>query len=230
MAVGREPVAQTGELKDGYVSAVSGRDGRLPVAPKGDLYVRDPGAARAEAIRERVAMHKRHGTPIPDHLQMLYDRLPPEGDNEDVELVDAVTGEHVAEVEMLHDGAQPEHVAEVAMAKDVPPDTRPQSHRLFSGKTGNEPVATFESYEPKGMDGPTGKVVDGLIDVEEVPLPEVKAVEPEVKVAEPVSHAGAGTLSTVAEPVKPAAALPPKPAPLPPKPAARRPGRPKKTT
>jgi hypothetical protein len=63
-----------------------------------------------------------------------------------------------------------------------------------------------------------------------VPLPKVKAVEPEVKVAEPVSHAGAGTLSTVAEPVKPAAALPPKPAPLPPKPAARRPGRPKKTT
>src|ERR1700756_1185717 len=106
--VGRKPVDQTAEPIEGFVTAIQGRDGRLPAPPKGDLYVRDPIAARAKAIRDRVAMYKEQGREVPEHLQNMYDELPPEGGdtNEPVELVDEVTGEHVAE-EKLEEGAPP---------------------------------------------------------------------------------------------------------------------------
>ncbi len=72
----------------------------MQVPPEGEMYVRDPAAARADAIRQKVALYTRHGIPIPEHLQAMFDELPPAGDSSEVELVDAVTGEHVAEVDV----------------------------------------------------------------------------------------------------------------------------------
>lgn len=106
---GRKSVDQTAELRSGLVTAVLGQDGRLPAAPDGDRFVRDPRAARAKAIRERVAMHREQNIPIPDHLQALFDELPPDDGtvkNEDVELV-TDSGEHVAEVDLDKGEPQP---------------------------------------------------------------------------------------------------------------------------
>lgn len=83
------------------MSAVRGRDGRTSPPPAGGVYVRDPAAARAEAIRERVAQHLRRGEPVPPHLQKLFDQLPPVGDDQDVDLVDEKTGRHEGEVKLV---------------------------------------------------------------------------------------------------------------------------------
>ena len=106
---GRKPVNQTAEPRTGLVTAVQGQDGRLAAAPEGDMYVRDPRAARAKAIRERVALHVEQGIPVPKHLQALFDELPPEDGtvkNEDVELI-TEAGEHVAEVDLDEGEPQP---------------------------------------------------------------------------------------------------------------------------
>lgn len=192
MAVGRTPVTQTTEGKGGYISAIKGQDGRLPAPPKGDLYVRDPIAARAKSIRDRVAMFKEQHRPVPEHLQKLFDELPPEAtdDNLEVELVDAVTGDHVAEVEL--DPGQPQPSG-VGSNTNVYPDELKPGHTAPA-----EPQPNPEPHKGS-LDGPTGTVVDGVIDVEEVPLPAVTsqlvsgpvAIKPEIKFTEP---AGEGSL------------------------------------
>lgn len=241
MAVGREPTDQTVEAKrPGYVTAVQGRDGRLAVPPKGDLYVRDPQAARAKAIRDRIALHKELKQPIPPHLQKLFDDLPDE-DAASVDLVDAVSGEHVAAVE-LETAAAPEIEPESAVFRDG---------ALIASKP--------------AVPGPTGTVVDDIVDVEPAELVEVEpeveptelpsefvdlgfidepaadaqsaaiaraaaVAEPEVVDVEevalpeekPVAHAGQGTLTATAEAV-PAPPAPEPPKPAPPRPAPRKP-------
>jgi hypothetical protein len=87
----------------GDVTINSGNEGRLPAPPKGEMYIRDPEAARAQAIRERVAMYKGQGKPVPEHLQHLFDTLP-EHEKTDIELVDAKTGRHISDVQVSGPG------------------------------------------------------------------------------------------------------------------------------
>lgn len=89
------------------MSAVRGRDGRTSPPPPGGVYVRDPQAARAEAIRARVALHKRRGEPVPTHLQYLFDQLPA-GEDHDVDLVNEKTGEPEGEVTLVDSLPKPE--------------------------------------------------------------------------------------------------------------------------
>jgi hypothetical protein len=207
MALGKEPTDQTAEAKrPGYVSAVQGRDGRIAAAPRGDKYVRDPRAARAEAIRERVALHKQLKQPIPPHLQEMYDELPDDGHRE-VELVDEVTGEHIAEVNL-----------------QAPPDkVRNPSVTTAQPEGGVSEVAVLRE-----VDEPAEPVVAEPA-VESTPEPVVEATVEPAKETEP-TNAGEGILeaqaaaierAAVAEPPAPAAPAPP--APMAPKPGGARP-------
>ncbi len=220
MAVGRKPTDQSTEPRPGYVSALQGRDGRTPAPPEGELYVRDPAAARADAIREKVALYKSQGLPIPEHLQHMYDSLPANG-NSDIELVDATTGAHVAEV----DDGEPH---------------APEPVATFESYKVPAPIEEL----PTGT--PLDELIDAKVPVEEVIEARVPVNEP-VEVVPPVANGGAGVLSVAAEPVtvEPApvlsvAAEPVKPepealnpvppvAPLPPMPPPRPRGRPRKT-
>lgn len=191
MALGREPVDQTTEaLRPGYITAVQGRDGRIQAPPRGDMYVRDPRAARAQAIRDRVAQFKEQGIEIPDHLQKLFDELPDPAAQE-VELVDAVSGEHVADVE-LEPASVPEtfdlESAAFRDGKKIDTDTVP-------------------------VEGPTGTVQDGLLSVEPVTEDaQLEAIqraaaaqeEPNEIIAEevPVPDANKGTLTATATAVE----------------------------
>lgn len=80
--------------------AVAGQAGRMQVPPEGGMFVRDPAAARAQAIRDKVALFQREGLPVPPHLQSLLDGLPVGEDDSAVELVNSVTGEHIADVDV----------------------------------------------------------------------------------------------------------------------------------
>jgi hypothetical protein len=115
MAIGRgeRSVPESYFVGQGYY-------GRIAPPPEGDIFVRDPAAARAEAIRAKVALFKRHGEPVPEHLQMLFDTLPKqrEGDKA-VDLVDAVSGEHVGGVSL-------EFAGEVAPNPEVNPEANPE--------------------------------------------------------------------------------------------------------
>jgi hypothetical protein len=69
-----------------------GNFGRVSPAPDGGLYVRDPQAAAAAAIRRRVKAFELAGKQVPRHLQKLLEGL--KGDEgPEIDLVDAITGE-----------------------------------------------------------------------------------------------------------------------------------------
>lgn len=87
MAVGRK-----------QVPATTGMFGRVSAAPEGGIYVRDPEAAEAKAIRERVAAFEAAGEKIPKHLQTMLDQISVAKDAPDIKLVDAVTGEEMSKV------------------------------------------------------------------------------------------------------------------------------------
>lgn len=87
MAVGRK-----------QVPATTGMFGRVSAAPEGGIYVRDPEAAEAKAIRERVAAFEAAGEKIPKHLQTMLDQISVAEGASDIKLVDAVTGEEMSKV------------------------------------------------------------------------------------------------------------------------------------
>jgi hypothetical protein len=59
-----------------------GTAGRVPPAPEGMIYVRDPAAASAKAIKDAVALFEATGTEVPEHLAELAAALG--GDVDDV--------------------------------------------------------------------------------------------------------------------------------------------------
>jgi hypothetical protein len=193
-------VDQTGAPKDGFVTAIKGQDGRMPAPPKGDLYVRDPIAARAKAIRDRVALYKEQKKDVPEHLQELYDQLPPEevDTNEEVELVDAVTGEHVAEVHLDEGRPQPAGVGSNTPVYGSQVQLEPETVTLaeLSASLASMPNVTPELKfnAPAPAAGGAGSLEAQIAAIsraagEEVKIPEVditKTVEPP-KAPEPVA-------------------------------------------
>lgn len=77
-------------------AAVQGFYGRMSAPPEGCIYVRNPEAARAKAIRDRLAVHQVLGTDCA-HLEKLSRKLS-RRDTDGIDLVDASTGEKRADV------------------------------------------------------------------------------------------------------------------------------------
>jgi hypothetical protein len=126
MAVGRTESGH-GSTAEGEARAREGVYGRIAPPPDGAIYIRDPAAARAEAIREQYALYQVNGLDVPAHLQALYDELATPATDLDVDLVDAVTGTVLAEVELVSvdapvakfiavDPQAPPEVVEVALS------------------------------------------------------------------------------------------------------------------
>lgn len=185
MAIGREP-------KSAHLEVVEGKTGRLPAAPHGDMYVRDPAAARAQAIREKVALLHRHGQEVPQYLQALFDALDAQNDEAAIELVNAATGEQVAEV----DKAQPEPLRpDVASTTDMfPPEAKPggvndpgtsEAGVSGAGVIVTEVKAVEPEPEPEPVATPAPKL-EAKVEVKPQPEPQVEAKpEPKAEVEAP---------------------------------------------
>ena len=72
--------------------------------PEGDIFVRSPLFARAQAIREQVALLKSLKQPVPPHLQALFNALKEESKSA-VQAVEETTG--VEDVEVTVDKGEP---------------------------------------------------------------------------------------------------------------------------
>lgn len=206
----------------GDVTINSGNEGRLPAPPKGEMYIRDPEAARAQAIRERVAMYKGQGKPVPEHLQHLFDTLP-EHEKTDIELVDAKTGRHISDVQVSGPGRT--KLATMAAPEESPMVVPPGP---FTARKAPEPEPVV--VDPAPAPEPVIEAVAAPKPVEPVaPVEPVKPVEPVVppKLANP-PQTGTGELTAQADAILRAQA---KAVPAPPAPPARKqPGRPRKAT
>jgi hypothetical protein len=128
MAVGRK-----------QVPAATGMFGRVSAPPEGGIYVRDPEAAEAKAIRERVAAFEAAGEKVPKHLQTMLDQISVAKDASDIKLVDAVTGEEISKVKRVDKQGFDE-------AGTPPPPARPPEPL----KKGEEP----EFPVPDAVQGP----------------------------------------------------------------------------
>lgn len=109
MAVGRESKTA---VADPYGPEL-GKAGRVPVAPPGKIYVRDPAAAESEAIKEAVERFKAAGQDVPEHLVELAAKLPDGADDVIVEVDSDFPGEP---------GRYSEDAAEVQVAEVVAED------------------------------------------------------------------------------------------------------------
>jgi hypothetical protein len=112
MAVGRK-----------QVPATTGMFGRVSAAPEGGIYVRDPEAAEANAIRERVAAFEAAGEKVPKHLQTMLAKVTVGKNASEVKLVDAVTGEELSKVKHVDaqgfdEAGQPQEDAEARVAAE----------------------------------------------------------------------------------------------------------------
>ena len=74
-----------------------GRFGRVPAAPPGTLYVRDPDAVRSVSIKAQVALYGELGEPVPQHLADLAAALPAV-DDPDIVQIETGAGSPVSEV------------------------------------------------------------------------------------------------------------------------------------
>jgi hypothetical protein len=125
MAVGRR-----------QVPATTGMFGRVSAAPEGGIYVRDPEAAEANAIRERVAAFEAAGEKVPKHLQTMLAKISVGKSASEVKLVDAITGEELSKVK--HVDAQ-----ERDEAGTPPPPARPPE-ALKKGEEPDNPLPDAE--------------------------------------------------------------------------------------
>src|SRR6185437_13504002 len=146
MAVGRK-----------QVEATSGNFGRVSAPPEGGMFVRDPEAAEAKAIRERAAAFEAAGEKIPKHLQKMLDSISVGKDASDIKLVDALTGEELGKVKHVDTQARD-------AAGTPPPPARPPEEL----KKGEEP----EFPLPDAEQGLTeADVADSPEDVRPMPGP-----------------------------------------------------------
>ena len=83
MAVGRQ--SEAGTVGDPY-GPVLGKAGRVPPPPEGKIYVRDPAAASAQAIKDAVAVYEATGAEVPEHLAELAAALSDEVDDVIIEV------------------------------------------------------------------------------------------------------------------------------------------------
>lgn len=109
----------------------------MQVPPDGGMFVRDPAAARAQAIREKVALFQKEGVPIPEHLQTLLDGLP-DGDDSAVELVDKVTGKLLAEVD-VDDALAPRPVKSAPVKQKAPTEEKAPGYTTSDQPADPEP-------------------------------------------------------------------------------------------
>ena len=65
---------------------VLGKAGRVPPPPEGKIYVRDPAAASAQAIKDAVAVYEATGAEVPEHLAELAAGLSEEVDDVIIEV------------------------------------------------------------------------------------------------------------------------------------------------
>jgi arginyl-tRNA synthetase len=63
-----------------------GKAGRVPPPPEGKIYVRDPAAASAQAIKDAVAVYEATGAEVPEHLAELAAGLSEEVDDVIIEV------------------------------------------------------------------------------------------------------------------------------------------------
>jgi len=125
MAVGRESKA----VAPREVEIVAGKAGRISPPPEGGLYVRDVEAARARAQQERVKAFEEADEEVPEGLAALAAECEVSDDDELIDLVDAMTGELLAEadvVEIDDDGPTEEQVADEE-EPEAEPEPEPQA-------------------------------------------------------------------------------------------------------
>jgi hypothetical protein len=125
MAVGRE--SKTVAPRE--VEIVAGRAGRISAPPEGGLFVRDVEAARARAVQERVKAIEASGGEVPEELAAMAAELEIGEDDELINLVDAVTGELLAEADTEVDEVDGPTEEEV-VDEEVPepePETEPEA-------------------------------------------------------------------------------------------------------
>lgn len=206
MTVGRKESTPSYFAEEGYY-------GRMPPAPDGRLFVRDPAEARARAIREKVALIKRQGGEIPEHLQMLFDTLPPKKvDNRDVDLVDALTGTQVGEVTVK----RPNEVEPTPLVDDeakLEPQASDEPHVPQASQEAE--AVTKQTLVEGGAGGIYGSGGSGALDVEAAEAVNVDATVSDVE------------STTAADKVKPVEDKAPAEEKAAPKSSARR-GRPRK--
>jgi hypothetical protein len=123
MAVGRSKQVSPEE-----VSVVSGKAGRLSAPPEGGLYVRDVAAARARAVAERVAAFEAVGLEVPEELAAMAAEFQVSDEDEVINLVDAVTGELLAEGAVDEVGVVLEEIAagQPPLAPEPEPEPEPE--------------------------------------------------------------------------------------------------------
>lgn len=153
MAVGRTesghgPTGVAGQERQ----AREGYYGRLAPPPPGAIYIRDPAAARAKAIREQYDLFVSQGREVPPHLQTLYDELDVPESDLDVDLVDAVTGEQLAEVDVVEEA--PAVAKFTPVSQDMPavtalPEPAPEPVAVSAELGGGGGLAAQAEPEPE---------------------------------------------------------------------------------
>jgi hypothetical protein len=143
------------------------------------MYVRDPKAARAAAIRRQVQAFKNSGEEMPQHLKDLLADIDGDAKDETVDLVDHVTGQVLAEVEV----------------SKTPPVHRSPTY------SSDLQQAREDAEAGQGIPGPTGSELEGLVDPMEL--------QQLAEVAEEVNAAPAPEPEPEPEPVVEAAPEPP---------------------
>jgi HeH/LEM domain len=114
MAVGRK--GHAAPVADPY-GPVPGYAGRVPPAPTpGYIYVRDPAAASAKAVRDAVARFEATGAEVPEHLAELAAALGEEPDDVIIEVLSGFGAESGRYT-----------VAEPAEPEAEPPEPEPEA-------------------------------------------------------------------------------------------------------
>jgi hypothetical protein len=157
MAVGRKykPVAPA------EVTVVSGKAGRISAPPKGAIYVRDVQVARARAAQERAKAFQDAGEEVPEALAALVAEINVgiSDKDEPINLVDALTGELLAEGAIDEEGV----VLEEEAAGESESEPEPVSASVTVHLEEAEPEPELEA-----VPGATGTPVEIDVPLEEL--------------------------------------------------------------
>ena len=101
-----------------------GNYGRVGAPPEGGLFIRDPVAASALAVEDAIQRFKDAGEEVPEHLLEQSKSLgQAPADSDAVILVDAVTGEFLADVDVQ----EPTDTLPDQTAPEPEPDEEPEA-------------------------------------------------------------------------------------------------------
>ena len=139
----------------------SGRFGRTSPPPEGKVFVRDPAAANAKAVRDAVATFEAAGQEVPEHLAAVAGEL---GEPTDV-VIEVDSGRQVESGRYTACPGEPEPVPEPVAA---PPDPQPEFVAEPEPEPVPEPVA-----EPEPV--PEAQPAADEDDLEDFTVAELKA-------------------------------------------------------